>query len=86
MMFRLDNLAQTAEDLRTIGIDATYEIVYGPRGCLEGLDIAGDFFPLWELSLAENQLAVEACDFAQVKARRGPDWSPASPKYSRASV
>ena len=87
MTFRLDDLAQTAEDLRTIGIDATYEIVYGPRGCcLEGLEIGGDFFPLWELSLAENQSAVEACDFARIKGARGPDWTAAAPKYARASV
>lgn len=83
MMFRLDDLVQTAEDLRTNNIDATYEIVYGPHGCLEGLEVGEDFFPLWELSIPENQVALEALDFARIKARRGPDWSVEPPKYAR---
>jgi hypothetical protein len=79
MTFRLDDLAQTADDLRSMGIDANYEIVYCSRGCLEGLDVGEDFFPLWELSLSENEADLKACNFARIKARRGPDWSVAPP-------
>ena len=56
-------------------MDACHEIVYGPHGYLEGLGVDEDFFPLWELSLPENQEAVERLDFAAIKARRGADWS-----------
>lgn len=82
MTFRLDDLAQTAEDLRSIGIDASYEIVCCSRWCLEGLDVCDDFFPLWELSLSENEADLEACNFARIKARRRPDWSVAPPQFS----
>jgi hypothetical protein len=82
MTFRLDDLAQTAEDLRSMGIDANYEIVYCARWCLEGLDVGDDFFPLWELSLSENEADLAACNFARIKARRGPDWSVAPPHRS----
>lgn len=81
-MFPLD-LAQIAEDLRKINIDANYEIVYGLHGGLEGLEVGGDFFPLWELSLPENQAAVEMFDFTVIKARRGPDWSVELPRCVR---
>lgn len=84
-MFQHD-LAQIAEDLRKISIDATYEIVYGPHGGLEGLEVCGEFFPLWELSLPENQAALQGFDFAAIKARRGPDWSVEPPKYACARV
>ena len=86
MTFRLDDLAQTAEDLRNIGIDANYEIVYFSRVCVEGLDVDNDFFPLWELSLSENEADVEACNFAAIKARRSPDWSVTPPRVSRAAA
>ncbi len=82
-MFPLDDLAQFAEELRNACVDATYTIVYGPRGGLEGLEVGEDFFPLWELSLPENRAALEQCDFAFIKARRGPDWSLEPPKYAR---
>ena len=74
-MFHLDDLAQAAEDLRKLGVDATHEFVYGPQGCLEGLDIGPDFFPLWELRIPENQQDFAKGDFGAIKARRGPDWS-----------
>jgi hypothetical protein len=70
-----DDLAQIAEDLRKLGEDASYEIVYGPHGGLEGLNVDQDFFPRWELALLENQEALAKFDFAAIKARRGPDWS-----------
>jgi hypothetical protein len=74
-MLHLDDLAQIAEDLRKIGVDASHEFLYGPHACHEGLNVADDFFPLWELSLLENQDAFERYDFAAIKSRRGPDWS-----------
>jgi len=80
-MIHLDDLAQIADELRHIGIDAYHEFLYGPRGCQEGLDVGEDFFPLWELSLPENQDAFERHDFAAIKARRGPNWSILPPAY-----
>ena len=73
-MLQLDNLAQIAEDLRKLGLDAYHDFVYGPRGCLEGLDVGEDFFPLWELALPENQESLERLDFLAIKARRGQNW------------
>jgi hypothetical protein len=70
-----DDLAQIAEDLRRLGVDASHEILYGSHGGVEGLNVGEDFFPLWELSLRENQDAFEKFDFAAIKARRGPGWS-----------
>lgn len=70
-----DDLAQIAEDLRKLGEDASYEIVYGPHGGLEVLNVGQDFFPRWELARLENQAALERLDFAAIKARRGPNWS-----------
>ena len=78
-MIHLDDLAQIAEDLKKLGVDACYEVLYGPHGFQEGLDVGEDFFPLWELNLPENQNAFERFDFAAIKARRGPNWSIAPP-------
>jgi hypothetical protein len=83
MTFPLEDLAQTADELRKIRIDATYEIVYGPHGGLEGLEVGGDFFPLWELNLPENRAALEEGSFSLIKARRGEDWSIEPPKVAR---
>ena len=74
-MIHLDDLAQIAEDLRKMGVDACHEFLYGAHCCHEGLEIADDFFPLWELNLPENQEAIERFDFEAIKARRGPNWS-----------
>ena len=79
-MLKLDDLAQVAEDLRARGIDACHDFLYGPHGCLEGLDVGEDFFPMWELILPENQEAVERLDFAAIKARREADWSVEPPR------
>jgi len=76
----LDDLAQVAEDLRRRGIDACHDFLYGPHGCLEGLDVGEDFFPLWELLLPENQDALEQADFDTIKSRRPPDWSVEPPR------
>ena len=69
------DLVMLAEELRSRGCDACHEIVAGPQGYQEGLDLDEDFFPLWELSLPENQEALARLDFAAIKARRGPNWS-----------
>ena len=82
-MFPLDDLARVAEDLRKLSVDATYTILYGLHRAVEGLEIGEDFFPLWELSLPENQAALEKFDFAAIKARRAPDWSVEPRKYAR---
>lgn len=78
-MVQIDNPVQLAEDLRNLGLDASHEIVFGPRGYQEGLDIGDEFFPLWELTLPENRTALASLDFAAIKARRGQDWSVAPP-------
>lgn len=69
-MSRLDDLDQLAEDLRRLGVEACHDFLYGPWGCREGLDVGDDFFPLSELSLPENQEALERLDFEAIKARR----------------
>ena len=82
-MIQVENPVQLAEQLRDLGFEASHEIVYGPRGYQEGLDVGEDFFPLWELSLPENQAALAALDFSAIKARRGRDWSVAPPGVVR---
>ena len=82
-MFQLDDLAQVAEDLRGLGMDVCHEILYGPHGGLEGLNVADDFFPLWELCLPENRDALERADFAAIQARRDPEWSVEPPIHRR---
>jgi len=84
-MISIDDLDQAVEDLRKLGFDACHEFVYGPHGCLEGLDVGEDFFPLWELLLPENRADVANVDFAAIKSRRGPDWSPVRPPRRAAS-
>jgi len=79
-MIQVDNLAETAEELRRRGVDACHEILYGPRGGREGLEIAGDFYPLWELLRPENQEALAQLDFGAIKARRSADWSIDAPR------
>jgi len=74
-MIHFDDLAQLAEDLQKLGVDACHDFLYGPYGIQEGLDIGEDFFPLWELNVPENQDAFERCDFAAIKARPGSNWS-----------
>ena len=81
-MIHVDNLAEMAEELRRRGVVACHEILYGPRGGREGLDVGDDFFPLWELILPENREALERLDFDAIKARRGPDWSVDPPFYA----
>jgi len=82
----IDDLDQAVEDLRKMGFEACHEFVYGPRGCLEGLDVGEDFFPVWELMLPENQDDLARADFEAIKARRGPDWSAERPKQKAAAV
>ena len=79
----ITDLVQLADDLRGLGVNACHEILYGPHGGVEGLDIGEDFFPLWELSLPENLVSLERADFAEIKSRRGPDWTVEPPWYHR---
>jgi len=44
LMIHLDDLAEIAEELQSLGMDVTHEIVYGPRGYQEGLDVAKSSF------------------------------------------
>ena len=81
-MIHLDDLAEIAERLREAGLDVYHEVVAGPRGYQEGLDVGEDFFPLWELNLPENQESFEAFDFVAIKARRGPGYSVLPPKFA----
>ena len=81
----LDDLAQVAEDLRRQGLDVTHDFLYSTHGCVEGLDVGDDFFPRWELSLAENAEDLERSDFAAIKARRHPGWTIVPPTRTAAS-
>ena len=85
-MFSLDDLAQAAEELRCRGLDVCHEILYGPHGGLEGLNVSDEFFPLWELTMPENRDDLERADFAAIQARRGPDWSVEPPIHWRRAV
>jgi hypothetical protein len=82
----IDDLDQAVEDLRKLGFDAFHEFVYSPHGCLEGLDVGEDFFPLWELQLPDNRADVAAARFDAIKARRSPDWTPQRPLPRAAAV
>ena len=83
-MICVDDLAQAAEDLRKIGINAEYDFLYGAHGCIEGLNVGDDFFPRWELILAENLESLEAGDLAAIKNRRREDWTAEPPRPARA--
>ena len=74
-MIALDDLDQVVLDLRKRGVDASHDFLYSPHGCIEGLDVDDDFYPLWELKMAENVEALERADFAAIRDRRGPDWT-----------
>jgi hypothetical protein len=79
----MKDLVELADDLRRKGVDACHEILYGPHGGIEVLEIGEDFFPLWELSLPENLEPLERGDFDAIKSRRGPDWTVEPPWYHR---
>ena len=74
-MITVDDLGQVALDLRKRGVDAAHDFLYSPHGCIEGLDVDDEFFPLWELRLEENAADLERADFAAILNRRGPDWA-----------
>jgi len=82
-MFGLEDLGQVAEDLRKRGINAVHDFLYGSHGCIEGLDVGDDFFPLWELRLAENEAALQCGDFAAILQRRSAEWTVAGPARMR---
>ena len=71
-MIQVDNLAEMAEELRRCGVEACHEILYGPHGGREGLDVGDDFFPLWELILPREPGSPGATGF------RGHQGSPRS--------
>ena len=77
---RLDDLDGLVADLAKLGIDACHEFVYGPHGCVEGIDAGDDFFPLWELRIPANLEALGRIDFAAIKARRHPGWTIEPPR------
>jgi hypothetical protein len=85
-MISLDDLGQVAQDLQKRGIDAQHDFLYSTHGCVEGLDVGDDFFPLWELGLAENAESLERADFAAIKSRRAADWSVEPPLHLRAAA
>jgi len=43
---KLKDLAEVVIHLQRRGVDPIHEFVYGPHGCLEGMDVGEDFFPL----------------------------------------
>jgi len=79
-VIQLDDLDQVVSDLRSNGIYACREFVYSAHGCVEGLEIDGEFFPLWELKLAENTEAFSRMEFAAIKSNRRHDWSVEPPR------
>jgi len=81
-MISIDDLGQAAEDLRELGIDAGYGFLYGAYGCIEGLHVGDEFFPRWELTLAENKEALKSADFAAIKQRRAADWTAEPPRLA----
>jgi hypothetical protein len=83
-MIVLDDLAQVAEDLRRQGLDVEHDFLYSTHGCVEGLDVGDDFFPRWELGLAENAEALARADFAAIKSRRSAGWTIEPPVRSAA--
>jgi len=85
-MVRPLDLGLVAEDLQRRGIDAVHDFIYGPHGCVEGLDVGDDFFPLWELNLAENAAALERADFAEIASRRRPGWNIYAPPRQQVAV
>jgi len=84
MTICLDDLCQAAADLRSQGINAEHDFIYGPHGCLEGLNVDDEFFPHWELCLPENAEALARVDFAAIKQRRCADWRVEPPIALRA--
>ena len=77
------DLSRVAEELRKRGIDAVHDFLYSPHGCVEGLDVGDDFFPLWELTLEENYIALEQGNFAAILSRRTSEWVLHAPSRPR---
>ena len=85
-MFAFDDLGEVALHLRKRGVDAAHDFLYSPHGCIEGLDIDDEFFPLWELKLEENAKDLERADFAAIRSRRGPEWTVEGPCRTRTAT
>ena len=62
-MIQVDNLAEMAEELRRCGVEACHEILYGPHGGREGLDVGDDFFPTVGIDSAAESGGVGAAGF-----------------------
>jgi hypothetical protein len=74
-MTGLLDLGLVAENLRKRGIDAVHDFLYSPHGCVEGLGVGEEFFPLWELSFAENAIRLAQGDFEAILKSRQADWT-----------
>lgn len=61
------------------GVRAVVDCVYQEHLGMVGLRIRDDFFPLWELNARINQRDLDRLDFAAIKRRRRPGWSPFGP-------
>jgi len=71
------------ERLAEHGVRAVIECVYQEHLGMIGLRIREDFFPLWELNARVNQRDLDYLDFAAIKKRRRPGWSPFGPSDVR---
>jgi hypothetical protein len=74
-MLVADDLPILAAELQANGIDAKDVWLMGRKGMQRGLQIGIFFYPLWELNLDENALALGLTDFEAISAHRRPDWS-----------
>jgi hypothetical protein len=69
-MIDVHNVADFAASLRLRGLEARSALRDGPDGVQAGLEIAGCFYPLWELNAPENQVEVSELNFDAIRARR----------------
>lgn len=83
MLEQLQDLDEFVAGLRKLGLESCHEYVYSAHGCVEGVDVGDDFFPLWELQLPHNLEALQQLDFAAIKSRRLGDWSLERPPRNR---
>jgi hypothetical protein len=65
------------------GIRAAVDYIRQEHLGMVGLRIRDDFFPLWELHARMNRRDLDHLDFAAIKKRRRPGWSPFGPSDVR---
>jgi hypothetical protein len=75
MMLAADDLPKLAAELQAYDIDAQDAWFMGLKGMQRGLLIGIFFYPLWELNLDENALALGLTDFAAIRAHRRSGWT-----------